>query len=226
MCKFIFKTHSGCNDIFLIQQYISQTFKSFIPRFNNEINKNQLSEEKNKLIEQNNEKDKKLLNEINRLKTELEKYKIENENLKSNLAKANKIIDGLQKNQITNSNNKEIKILKDENKNLKEQLNLRVNEINQLKLKIQNNGKEDELVNIKDIMVINFISTDSSIHCGIKCLPTYTFAKVEEELYQHYDDFRNTNNVLTVNAKPILRFKTIKENNIHDGDIVQLIKVE
>ena len=226
MCKFIFKTHSGCNDIFLIQQYISQTFKSFIPGFNNEINKNQLSEEKNKLIEQNNEKDKKLLNEINRLKTELEKYKIENENLKSNLAKANKIIDGLQKNQITNSNNKEIKILKDENKNLKEQLNLRVNEINQLKLKIQNNGKEDELVNIKDIMVINFISTDSSIHCGIKCLPTYTFAKVEEELYQHYDDFRNTNNVLTVNAKPILRFKTIKENNIHDGDIVQLIKVE
>ena len=142
------------------------------------------------------------------------------------MAKANKIIDGLQKNQITNSNNKEIKILKDENKNLKEQLNLRVNEINQLKLKIQNNGKEDELVNIKDIMVINFISTDSSIHCGIKCLPTYTFAKVEEELYQHYDDFRNTNNVLTVNAKPILRFKTIKENNIHDGDIVQLIKVE
>jgi len=111
-------------------------------------------------------------------------------------------------------------------KNYKEQLILKENEINKLKLQIEKNIKGKELVDINDIMVINFISTDSSVHCGIKCLPTYTFAKVEEELYQFYDDLRNTNNVFTVNARPILRFKKIKENNIHDGDIVQLIKVE
>ena len=32
--------------------------------------------------------------------------------------------------------------------------------------------------------------------------------------------------MFTVNAKPILRFKKIYENNIKDGDIVQLYKIE
>jgi len=138
----------------------------------------------------------------------------------------NKIIGKQQKNQNKNSNNQEIEILKDENKNLRTQLNSKENEIIKMKLQIKKNTKEKELVDINDIMVINFISTDSSIHYGIKCLPTYTFAKVEEELYQFYDDLRNTNNIFTVNDKPILRFKSMNENNIHDGDIVQLIKVE
>ena len=176
---------------------------------------------------QYNQKEQNLLNEINRLKAELEQYKIENENLKSNLVKANKINERQQKNQINYSNYLIIiQNLQNENINLKSQLNLKTNEINQLKLKIQNNIKEDELVNINDIMVINFISTDNSVHCGIKCLPTYTFAKVEEKLYNFYDNLRNTNNSFIVKGSSILRFKTIKENNIHDGDIVQLIKVE
>jgi len=167
-----------------------------------------------------------LINEINKLINELEKYKHKNKSLENEINKLNKIIENQKNNQIKNSNNEEIKKLKDENKNYKKQLNLKENEINKLKLQIQKNLKEKELVDINDIMVINFISTDSSIHCGIKCLPTYTFAKVEEELYQFYDDLRNTNNIFTVNARPILRFKKIKENNIHDGDIVQLIKAE
>ena len=41
-----------------------------------------------------------------------------------------------------------------------------------------------------------------------------------------YDDLRNTNNMFTVNAKPVLRFKKLCENNIKDGDVVQLIKLE
>ena len=186
-----------------------------------------MSLEKNNLIEQYNEKEKKLLDEINRLKAELEKYKIENENLKSNLAKTNKINESQQRNQINYSNYQIIiQNLQNENKKLKAQLNLKTNEINQLNFKIKNNIKEDELVNIKDIMVVNFVATDNSVHCGIKCLPTYTFAKVEEELYQFYDNLRNTNNVFIVKGRSILRFKKICENNIYNGDIIQLIKVE
>jgi len=166
-----------------------------------------------------NNKEQNLLSEINRLKIELEKYKKENDNLKSSLVKLNKILENQKANQVINTNNQELKILQDENKNLKA-------EINELKLKIKNDRKEEELVNINDIMVINFISTDSSVHCGIKCLPTYTFARVEEELYKYYDDLRNYNNEFIANATKILRFKKIKENNIHDGDIVQLIKIQ
>ena len=93
-----------------------------------------------------------------------------------------------------------------------------------MKLKLKNN--KNNLVSLDDVMVINFISTDSSINKGIKCLETDTFAEVEEKLYQIYDEFRNTNNSFTVNGNPILRFKNLKENNIRDGDSVMLFKIE
>ena len=174
---------------------------------------------KRKLIE----KEKNLMNEVNKIKEELEKYKNENKKLKDDLAKANKIIENLKKNQKENSN---IKILQDENKNLKNQLYLKENEINQMKLQLKNNNKKKPLYQLDDIMVINFISTDSSIHEGIKCVETDTFAEVEEKLYQIYDNFRDTNNMFTINGRPILRFRNLKENKIRDGDKVLLLKIE
>ena len=178
-----------------------------------------MDDEKRKLIE----KEKNLMNELNKIKEELEKYKNENKKLKDDLAKANKIIENLKKNQKENSN---IKILQDENKNLKNQLYLKENEINQMKLQLKNNNKKKPLYQLDDIMVINFISTDSSIHEGIKCVETDTFAEVEEKLYQIYDNFRDTNNMFTINGRPILRFRNLKENKIRDGDKVLLLKIE
>ena len=178
-----------------------------------------MDDEKRKLIE----KEKNLMNELNKIKEELEKYKNENKQLKDDLAKANKIIENLKKNQKENSN---IKNLQDENKNLKNQLYLKENEINQMKLQLKNNNKKKPLYQLDDIMVINFISTDSSIHEGIKCVKTDTFAEVEEKLYQIYDNFRDTNNMFTINGRPILRFRNLKENKIRDGDKVLLLKIE
>ena len=176
-----------------------------------------MENEKNKLIE----KEKNLINEINKIKKELEKYKNENKKLKNALIKANKIIENLQKNQKENTN---IKILKDENKDLKNKLYLKENEIYQMKLQLKNNNKSQHLFKLDD-MVINFISTDNSIHKGIKCVETDTFADVEEKLYQIYDNFRDTNNMFTINGRTILRFRNLKENKIKDGDIV-LLKIE
>ena len=107
---------------------------------------------------------------------------------------------------------------------MKNQLYLKENEINQMKLKLKNN--KNNLVNLDDVMVINFISTDSSIKKGIKCMETDTFAEVEEKLYQIYDEFRNTNNAFTINGRTILRFKSLKENKVRDGDSVLLFKIE
>ena len=161
--------------------------------------------------------------ENEQLKLNLDKYRIENDKLKADLLKANKIISGIQNNQ--NSNN-ELKNLRDEYNKLKYELTLKENEIKDLKDKIQNNSIEDMKVNYKDIMVINFISMDSTVQCGIKCLPTDIFAEVEEKLYQRFDNLRNTNNMFMANAKPVLRFKKIFENNIKDGDVLQLHKLE
>ena len=163
------------------------------------------------------------INEIEKYKSQLEKLKTENEKLKSDLFKANKIISGIQNNQIDNN---EIKKLKDENKNMKNQLNLKDKEIKDLQLKIQNIVMNLPKYNLNEIMVVNFMSQDSTINEGMKCLSTDIFAEVEEKLYKKYDNLRNTNNMFTANAKPVLRFKKLCENGIKDGDKIQLFKLE
>ena len=137
------------------------------------------------------------------------------------MVKAKKIIENLQNNKKENPNIEKLEI---ENKNLNNQLYLKENEINELKLKIKNNN--NKLISFNDVMVVNFESTDSSIHEGIQCLGTETFAEVEERLYQKYDEFRNTNNMFTFNGRTILRFKNLKENKIRNGDKVILLKIE
>ena len=103
---------------------------------------------------------------------------------------------------------------------------MKENEIKDLNNKIKNSMQKDKKVDFDDIMVINFISGDFSVNCGIKCLPTDIFAEVEEKLYKKFDNLRNTNNMFMANAKPILRFKKIYENNIQDGDVLQFHKLE
>ena len=171
-------------------------------------------------------------NEIKKLKDEAYKYKLENETLKNknkklkeDLLKSNKIINGMQS-QNNNTNNNEIKKLRDEIILLTSKLNIKDNEINDLKNSIKNNKIEEPKFSMNDIMVVTFISTDSSVNIGIKCLATDVFAEVEEKLCKRFDNLRNTNNMFTVNARPILRFKKMFENQIKDGDIIQLFKLE
>ena len=57
---------------------------------------------------------------------------------------------------------------------------------------------------------------------GIKCLKTDTFAEVEEKLYQIFGEYRESNNTFLAGGKVVLRFKTIEQNNIRDGEKVQL----
>ena len=99
--------------------------------------------------------------------------------------------------------------------NLKQIIIQKDKEINELKSKILKRN-----VNMDDIMVINFLSTDQNIRCGISCLADDTFAEVEEKLYKKFDKFRDTNNVLLFGGNIILRFKKVKENNLHDGDTI------
>ena len=98
--------------------------------------------------------------------------------------------------------------------NLKQIISQKDNEIKELKLKLKKN------VDMNDIMVINFLSTDQNIRCGIPCLADDTIAEVEEKLYQQFNEFRNTNNILLFGGNIILRFKKVRENNLHDGDTI------
>ena len=191
-------------------QFTSKTLTEFISENNIKVSSNlqdnniiqQLNEEKikTKRLEEKIQKLKNindnLFNELNTLRNNIQNLKNENNNLKA-----------------LNINNKEI------NK-IKQIITQKDEKIKELKLKLKKS------VDINDIMVINFLSTDQFIRCGIPCLPDDTFAEVEEKLYRIYNEFRDTNNLLLFNGRIILRFKKIKENSIQDGDIIQIVKTE
>ena len=163
------------------------------------------------------------IKEIERIKIENEKYKKEIDKSNLELLKLNKILGGFQNNQ---NNNNELKTLRDENAVLKYQLSIKDKEINELKSKLQSSEDMEQKIKLKDVLVIYFKPIDNSFYEGIKCLASDTFAEVEEKLYKKQNEFRNTNNMFTANALPVLRFKKISENNIHDGDVIQLYRLE
>ena len=175
-----------------------------------------------------------MINENKKLKTELDSYRNENEQLKAKinqlkndndkfnieLNKANKIISNLNYNQNNQQgNNNTIN-------NLNEMIRIKDNEINQLKIQLNNKSSFKKPINFEDIIVVHFISLDQKINCALKCLKTDTFAEVEEKLYQKYEEYRETNNNFIAKGNMILRFKKICENNIQDGDKIQLLNVE
>jgi len=127
-----------------------------------------------------------------------------------------------QNNEIKNISNNEIKKLNDE-------IVQKENQINKLKLELQNekNKNNKKIFDLNDIIAISFISTDQKINkYPISCFKTDRFAEIEEKLYQEFEEFRETNNTFIVNGTTVLRFKKMSENNIKNGDTIQLIKDE
>ena len=179
------------------------------------------------------DKNSKLLNELNKykseneelkneneeLKTEIEKLKEENNKLNNDLLKANKIISNFNNNQ--NDNHPNDKMISKLNK----ELLMKEDIINNLKNQIKNSNitENTKLFGYEDILFVHFISMDQKVNCPIKCLSTDTFAEVEEKLYQKYAEYRETNNNFIAKGKVVLRFKKICENNIKDGDKIQLL---
>ena len=208
----------------------------------NDSNIKKLEEEnKNKnLKEILNEIKKNQTNEINKLKEDLNKYKKENVQLKSNLDKyqkendklqeglinAKKVISDLLKNQNNQMNNNELKSLRDEIEKLNKELTLKENELKDLKKKIQNNSLENVKINYKDIKFVTFVSMNSTVQCGIKCLSKDASGEMKEKLQNKNNNIKDANNMLLAKSKPILSFEKINKNNIKDGKIHQLFKIE
>ena len=162
----------------------------------------------NSLLELNNYK-----NENLKLKEQINKIQQENLKLKNELQKANQMIINIQQKEIIYNN---------QINDLKIKLVNKQKELNDLIKKISNDGNLKKYVDYNNIMVVNFISGDGRINHGIKCLKTDTFAEVEEKLYQIYDEFRETNNIFLANGNIVKRFKKMSENNIKNGDKIQL----
>ena len=186
------------------------------------------------------------MNNYNNLSQQLNDERIKNQKLESEIQKlrnelsASKQIQ-LQQTQTINSLTFQIQQLQNENQNQNLKLNqfnqmnmqnnqMNINEINrlnqiimqkdnqikELEFNLQKNNKNK--IYMDDIMVVNFMSVDQSINTGIACTAENTLAEVEEKLYQMYNEYRNTNNILMHEGNVALRFKKIKENKIKNGD--------
>ena len=90
-------------------------------------------------------------------------------------------------------------------------------------MNISNNSNNSKMLDVNDIIAVNFISMDGNVHYAIIAEKNKTFVEIEEKLYQQYPQYRETNNNFLANGTEILRFKTIKQNKIKNGTQIKLV---
>ena len=69
-------------------------------------------------------------------------------------------------------------------------------------------------------MSIIIKSDDNKINVPIICKNSFKFMKIEEEIYEMFDEYFGKENIFTLKGIKINRNKTLEENGIKDKDIV------
>ena len=106
---------------------------------------------------------------------------------------------------------------KDEIISLLKKLEIKENEIKQLKQIMPY-----ELKNGEKLMPIIFTSTDQKIHCAFICKNTDKFNLIENLLYEVYPEYQENENFFTVNGNRVNKSKTMEQNNIKPSSIILL----
>ena len=182
-----------------------------------EISKLKLELEKEKI------KNKELNKKINSLAQELEFEKIKNENLEKIISSLKNELDNLLKKAKKEKN--EDKNLENKSKDLLyEAIMEKDREIKDLKLKLSR--YPFELNDGEELMSLIFIYVDQKLHCSMICKNTDKFNKVESKLYDNYSEYAENENFFTFNGIKINKYKTLKENNIKNNNIIILNTIE
>ena len=178
--------------------------------------------------------------ELNNLKNELEKNKINEDETRSKISE--KPFEETERNIIVkNDQVKEenlLQLLKDKEKDiikLKDQVNQKDKEINLLK-----NENKKQIIEIKELesenpyklkkneklITIIFVSSDQKLHYSLICKNTQKFALVEQELYDIFPEYKETENFFLFKGEEINRNKTIEEINIKFSDQIMLLQYD
>ena len=115
-----------------------------------------------------------------------------------------------------NFNNNYLKTIKE----LEKQINSNNHEINNLK---EINDK-NKIASIKseEIIAIYFTSIQEDINRPISCKKSDIVSKIEEKIYYEYPKYKDCKTYLTVNGNIINKLKTLEENGIKDGNIINV----
>ena len=185
--------------------------KNHIPQLSSQ---NSLSEdEKNKvlIIEELNKKIEKIEEEKTALKIEINTLNKENTNLKNkidekdnNLNRQKELVDILNK-----------KLEKNELK-FSDSIQKKDKEINWIKSNLPFEFNRGE----KLLCVIFQSFSDQSVHFPLLCKDKQIFKSLENQFYEVFPKFKETENYFLVNAFCINRDKTLEENNIKNGSII------
>ena len=161
-----------------------------------------------------------MLNEqIKKLQIDLDNEKDLRNKLNIKLEEINKTIKNLT-NQLSNDFNN---IQKNKIIELQRTIDMKNQEISQLYEKINNKSSGVKFMQGDNIVAVGFMSVNQQIQNYFKAYKdTETVARIEEELYNNYPEFKDKETYLMLNANKIMRFKTLKENNIKNGDIIQV----
>ena len=124
----------------------------------------------------------------------------------------NKLSDQENKNHILNE------IVKNQNKPKKKSSEIEelINEINLFRAYYKF-APDEKLISIK------FIHSPD-IDYTIIAKNTDDFLNIEKELYEKFPNYKNSENNFLLNGKKINKYKTLRENNIKNNDIITIIK--
>ena len=91
------------------------------------------------------------------------------------------------------------------------------------KIKILENCIPFEIREGEKLMCVIFISSiDKRIHCPFICTNKQMFNVLENSLYEKFPEYKNNNNDFISEEKIIDRNKTLEENNLKDGAIIDM----
>jgi len=176
-----------------------------------------LLEEKEKIIAEEKKKNQKLNENIIALQNIL---KVKEETLneeKKKLEESNKILNNYK--NVMGCSSKDEKIMK-----LLDDVELKEKEIKQLnKMKSR---LPFELLENEKLMSIIMVSNDQKIHYSIICKNSQKFTKIEENLYERYPEYIESENFFLVNGNKINKYKSLEENKIKNSDIITLFKYD
>lgn len=218
---------------------LKNTNENSFQNINDEKNDNcQLNQKINELEKALNDKEKELNSEKAKTKDLTEKIKtLEiqlNDEKKYNL-EFQKIL-----NEKENYLNKERMKTEDLNEKIKElENNTNINVLNEKLIKLfeEIRQKDNELKEIKSLMPFEiskneqlmsviFYSIDQKIHYSIICKNTDKFNILENSLYEKFSEYKEFENYFTVNGMKVNRFKTLEENKIKNGDVIQVFQLD
>ena len=187
-------------------------------------------------------KNQQLNSEILRLNNELNIEKNNSILLSQRIKELEKIINIKNKEKSNENQNININMINEE-KNLINELNEKLKNLNNTLNRNINKDKINELyeeIRIKDkiissfpvklsegekLLSVIFVSVDQKIHYSTICKNTDKFSKIENLLYDAYPEYTETENHFFVNWNKVNKYKSLENNKIKNNDIIMLKKL-